>query len=104
MATSARSVLGLSGQVARLSAQGAWRDTRAALRDRAAARRVPPAHLTRFDPFRPAVLADPYPAYRELLAGPRAQYNERRRLWILSRHADVHAAARAHATLSSAEG
>lgn len=48
--------------------------------------------------------ANPYPGYRELLAGPRVHFNRRRSIFILSRHEDVRAAARADALLSSREG
>lgn len=60
--------------------------------------------LTDFDPFDPAIAADPYPHYRELLAGERVQYNPKRDVYILSRYADVREAARNHDTLSSARG
>ncbi len=60
--------------------------------------------LTDFDPFDPATAADPYPQYRELLAGGPVHYNPRRAIFILTRYADVRAAARADHVLSSAEG
>ncbi|BBX96995.1 putative cytochrome P450 128 [Mycobacterium lacus] len=60
--------------------------------------------LTDFDPFDPATAADPYPHYRELLAGERVQYNPKRDVYILSRYADVREAARNHDALSSARG
>ncbi|BBX73090.1 cytochrome P450 [Mycobacterium shinjukuense] len=60
--------------------------------------------LTDFDPFDPATAADPYPHYRELLAGERVQYNPKRDVYILSRYADVRQAARNHDALSSARG
>ncbi|XBL81509.1 cytochrome P450 [Mycobacterium shigaense] len=60
--------------------------------------------LTAFDPLDPAIAADPYPYYRELLAGERVHYNPRRDAYILSRYADVRAAARDHEVLSSARG
>ncbi|WP_204807001.1 cytochrome P450 [Mycobacterium riyadhense] len=60
--------------------------------------------LTNFDPFDPATAADPYPHYRELLAGERVQYNPKRDVYILSRYADVREAARNHGVLSSARG
>lgn len=59
---------------------------------------------TDFDPFDPATAADPYPQYRELLAGGRVCYNPTRDVYILSRYADVRAAARNHNALSSARG
>ena len=62
------------------------------------------AELTRFDPLDRAVQLDPYSGYRAMLAGPRLHYNRRRALWLITRYEDVRAAARAHETLSSAEG
>lgn len=60
--------------------------------------------FTDFDPFDPATAANPYPHYRELLAGQRVQYNSKRDVYILSRYADVREAARNHDALSSARG
>lgn len=60
--------------------------------------------LTDFDPLNPAIARDPYPYYRELLAGERVQYNPKRDVYILSRFADVREAARNHGMLSSAGG
>jgi beta-dihydromenaquinone-9 omega-hydroxylase len=60
--------------------------------------------ITDFDPFDPAIARDPYPHYRELLAGERVQYNPKRDVYILSRYADVREAARNHDALSSARG
>ncbi|ORC00503.1 cytochrome P450 [Mycobacterium persicum] len=60
--------------------------------------------LTDFDPFDPVTAADPYPHYRELLAGERVQYNPKRDVYIVSRYADVREAARNHHALSSAGG
>ncbi|CCC42922.1 cytochrome P450 [Mycobacterium canetti] len=60
--------------------------------------------ITDFDPFDPTVAHDPYPHYRALLAGPRVHYNPKRDVYILSRYADVRAAARNHDVLSSAGG
>ncbi|CCK62662.1 cytochrome P450 [Mycobacterium canetti] len=59
---------------------------------------------TDFDPFDPAIARDPYPHYRALLAGPRVHYNPTRDIYILSRYADVRAAARNHDVFSSAGG
>lgn len=67
-------------------------------------RRYPGIAETTFDPFDPVTAADPYPGYRVLLAGPRVHFNRRRGIFILSRHGDVRAAARADALLSSREG
>jgi beta-dihydromenaquinone-9 omega-hydroxylase len=60
--------------------------------------------ITEFDPMNPAIARDPYPHYRELLAGERVHYNPKRDVYILSRHSDVREAARNHQMLSSAEG
>jgi cytochrome P450 len=74
-------------------------------RHRSRPRPVPPGvELTDFDPFDPATAADPYPRYRELLAGGPVHYNPKRSIFILTRYADVRAAARADHVLSSAEG
>jgi cytochrome P450 len=61
------------------------------------------AQATEFDPLDAQVLADPYPSYAELLATGPLHYSAKRRVWIISRHEHVHAAARAHDALSSAE-
>lgn len=60
--------------------------------------------ITDFDPLDPSIAADPYPHYRELLAGERVQYNPKRDVYILSRYFDVREAARNHDVLSSAGG
>jgi beta-dihydromenaquinone-9 omega-hydroxylase len=60
--------------------------------------------ITDFDPLNPAIARDPYPHYRELLAGERVQYNPKREIYILSRYSDVREAARNHDVLSSARG
>jgi len=57
-----------------------------------------------FDPFSAEMIADPYPWYAGLHAGPRVLHLERWGVWVLSRHQDVTAAVRDHARLSSAEG
>ena len=44
-----------------------------------------------FDPWDPAFLADPYPAYAELRAEGRVQYFEATNQWLVPRHADVSA-------------
>jgi beta-dihydromenaquinone-9 omega-hydroxylase len=68
-------------------------------------RPVPPnIELTDFDPFDHATATDPYPRYRELLAGGPVHYNPVRSVFILTRYADVRAAARADHALSSADG
>src|ERR1700761_862500 len=74
-------------------------------RHRSRPRPAPPGvELTDFDPFDRATAADPYPRYRELLAGGPVHYNRVRSIFILSRYADVRAAARADHELSSADG
>jgi cytochrome P450 len=74
-------------------------------RHRSRPRPIPPnIELTGFDPFDSATAADPYPRYRELLAGGPVHYNPRRGIFILTRYADVRAAARADHALSSADG
>ncbi|QZA16854.1 cytochrome P450 [Mycobacterium malmoense] len=60
--------------------------------------------ITDFDPLKPAIARDPYPYYRELLAGERVHYNPKRDVYILSRYSDVREAARNHDALSSAGG
>jgi cytochrome P450 len=68
-------------------------------------RPVPPnIDITDFDPFDHDTAANPYPRYRELLSGGPVHYNSRRGIFILSRYADVRAAARADDKLSSADG
>ncbi|MET7452740.1 cytochrome P450 [Streptomyces sp. NPDC005574] len=44
-----------------------------------------------FDPWDPAFLADPYPAYAALRARGRVQYYEPTRQWLVPHHADVSA-------------
>lgn len=44
-----------------------------------------------FDPWDPAFLADPYPAYAELRARGRAHYYEPTNQWLVPHHADVSA-------------
>ncbi len=60
--------------------------------------------VTRFSPFSPEVMSDPYPEYDLLLAGPPARYNPRLGIWIIPRFADVRAALLDHERLSSTEG
>jgi unspecific monooxygenase len=47
--------------------------------------------MTAFDPWDPAFLADPYPAYAELRAKGRVQYYEPTNQWLVPHHADVSA-------------
>ena len=80
-------------------AQGAWEDIR-----RAPARRAGSAvPRTTFDPTTPAAIADPFPALARLREHP-VQVNEKLNVWMLARHDDVTAAARAHDILSSSSG
>jgi beta-dihydromenaquinone-9 omega-hydroxylase len=75
------------------------------IRSKLVGRHVPEhVQITAFDPMNPAVARDPYPHYRELLAGERVQYNPKRDVYILSRYLDVREAARNHEMLSSAGG
>ncbi|MUM21477.1 cytochrome P450 [Mycobacterium sp. CBMA271] len=59
---------------------------------------------TAFDPMDPETAANPYPGYRELLAGGRVHYNRKRNIFILCRYEDVRAAARNDALLSNRDG
>lgn len=59
--------------------------------------------VTRFNPFKPQAIADPYPEYEELLAGPPVWYNPRLGIWIMPRFADVRAGLRDHERLSSSQ-
>lgn len=44
-----------------------------------------------FDPWDPAFVADPYPAYEELRARGRVHYYEPTKQWLVPHHADVSA-------------
>jgi beta-dihydromenaquinone-9 omega-hydroxylase len=57
-----------------------------------------------YDPFAADVVADPYPWYRRLQAEAPLYHQDALGFWVLSRYDDVLAGARAHASLSSAEG
>src|SRR4051812_42586109 len=57
-----------------------------------------------YDPFAPNIVADPYPWYRRLQDEAPLYRQEALDFWGLSRYDDVLARARAHASLSSAEG
>jgi beta-dihydromenaquinone-9 omega-hydroxylase len=96
----ARMAVALAGTVADSSV----RQSRAAVRRLARRRGDGGAARSAYDPVSAEAAADPYPCYRELLRGPRLHYSAKRRVWILARHEEVHAAARAHDVLSSAEG
>lgn len=58
----------------------------------------------RFDPFSPAIDADPFPAYRTLRDEHPCFWSEDAGLWVLSRHADILAALQDWKTYSSASG
>jgi cytochrome P450 len=73
-------------------------------RSRLAGNHANHVQVTDFDPLDPGIARDPYPHYRELLAGERVQYNPKRDVYILSRYSDVREAARNHDVLSSARG
>src|SRR5436309_3517236 len=57
-----------------------------------------------YDPFAADTVADPYPSYQRLRDEAPLYRQSSLRFWVLSRYDDVLAAARAHASLSSAEG
>lgn len=58
----------------------------------------------RFDPFSPAIAADPFPAYRTLRDEHPCFWSEDAGMWVLSRHADILAALQDWKTYSSASG
>src|SRR5271155_3098931 len=55
-----------------------------------------------YNPFDPSFHADPYPNYRDLLAGPPRRLGPRAPVVLVARYADVVAVTRDHATFSSA--
>jgi cytochrome P450 len=57
-----------------------------------------------YDPYDPATLLDPYPAYRRLRDEAPVYHEPRRDFWVLSRFADVFGAVGDPATFSSAQG
>ncbi len=59
--------------------------------------------VTRFSPFSAETIANPYPEYEQLLAGPPLRYNPRLGIWIVPRFADVRSGLRDHDRLSSAQ-
>ncbi|MDG5484883.1 cytochrome P450 [Mycolicibacterium gadium] len=79
--------------------QGAVRDLRLA-RVGSVAQRVP---RTTFDPTATDTIRDPFPALARLREHP-VHVNEKLNVWMLARHEDVTAAARAHDVLSSSSG
>lgn len=52
---------------------------------------VPSRAEPRYAPHDPRFVADPYPAYAALRAGPPATYHEGTNQWLVPRHADVNA-------------
>ena len=58
----------------------------------------------RFDPFSPAVDADPFPLYRRLRDEAPCFWSDDAQMWILSRYADVFAALNNWKVFSSASG
>ena len=58
----------------------------------------------RYDPFDASILNDPYPTYRLLRDAAPVYRAEESHTWVLSRHADVQAAALDHGTYSSVDG
>jgi len=60
--------------------------------------------LATFSPFDPAVVADPYPFYRELRAAHPVFHDEEHDLYVVSRYDDVSTVLRDPATYSSALG
>lgn len=57
-----------------------------------------------YDPLSPAVMDDPYPYYRRLLADHPLYYSSARDVWALCRYGDLRPALKDWATFSSAEG
>lgn len=62
------------------------------------------AALTSYNPFLPEVKENPYPAYEWLRREHPVYYNEALDIWVLSRYADIEAAARRPEIFSSAQG
>jgi cytochrome P450 len=58
----------------------------------------------RFDPYSPAVDADPFPYYRRLRDEFPCLWSEEAQMWILSRYADIVSAGQDWQTYSSASG
>lgn len=81
------------------AATGAYRDLRRP-KSRTASAAVP---RTTFDPTLPDNIANPYPALAQIRKHP-VVVNEKLGVWMLGRHADVHAAARDSAAFSSTDG
>jgi cytochrome P450 len=60
--------------------------------------------LFHFDPYAPAIDADPFPAYKTLRDDYPCFWSEQAGMWILSRHADIVTALHDWETYSSARG
>ena len=60
--------------------------------------------MFRFDPYSPAIDADPFPAYRRLRDDFPCFWSDEANAWVLSRFADIVAALNDWRTYSSAEG
>ena len=60
--------------------------------------------MTAYDPWDPAVLEDPYPAYDWLRANHPIYHVAEHDIWVISRHEDVMAAVRDTAVFSSNQG
>ena len=60
--------------------------------------------MFQFDPFSPAIDADPFPAYRTLRDQFPCFWSEQAQMWILSRYADIVGAGQDWQTYSSASG
>ncbi|MFM2067032.1 MAG: hypothetical protein RLZZ584_1941 [Pseudomonadota bacterium] len=58
----------------------------------------------RFDPYSPAVDADPFPYYRRLRDEQPCFWSEEAQMWVLSRYADIVSAGQDWQTYSSASG
>ncbi len=86
-------------ETVRMIATGAYQDMRRPPTRRAA----PTVARTTFDPTSPTAIVNPFPDLARLREHP-VHVNEKLNIWMLARHEDVTAAARAHDTLSSASG
>ena len=82
-----------------MAGKGAWSDLRRPSVRRAGVE----VARTDFDPTDPATIADPFPGLARLREHPVA-VNEKLGVWMIARHDDVSAAARAPVVLSSAMG
>lgn len=85
-------------ELVRPAVTGAYRDLRSS-------RSGAPSSVARtaFDPTDSETIPNPYPDYERIRRHP-VVFNDRLGVWILGRHANVHAAARDNVTFSSADG